>query len=303
VVICVSANPSLDQIVVTDGFRIGGQTKPKRWTVAPGGGAVRVAGILAQLGVPVVTTGLRGGGAGGWHADLMDRMGLKQDFVRIAGETRGKVFVLDEKQGLLFEIPGHGPVVTPEECDELVARVSALVSEGDWVVISGSLPYSADPALYSRLVRAGHENGARVAVDTRREPLRDALSAVPDIWKPNAAELQDAIGRGVDPVAQCERGTSILLSEGSNGALLFRPGRTPRRFTPPRRPPWNPAGSGTALLAATVAALHGGAGWDEAVSQGLAAGVANMRYDVAGFATRNDVAELMPHVSIDDESD
>jgi 1-phosphofructokinase family hexose kinase len=302
VVICVSANPSLDQIIVTDGFHLGGMVKPKRWTVAPGGGAVRVAGIVRQLGVDVIATGLRGGGAGDWHERLMDRMGIPQDFVPIAGESRGKVFVLDENKGLLFEIPGPGPEVTAAECDALVAKVSSLAAEGDWVVISGSLPYIADPALYSRLVKAAHEAGARVAVDTRHEPLRDALSARPEIWKPNASEMQDAIARGIDPVAQCESGTAILLSEGSNGALLFLPGTPPRRFTPPVRRPWNPAGSGTALLAGTVAGLHRGLGWDEAVAQGLAAGVANMRYDVAGFATQSDVDELCSLVAILEES-
>jgi fructose-1-phosphate kinase PfkB-like protein len=128
-----------------------------------------------------------------------------------------------------------------------------------------------------------------------------ALNEVPELWKPNAEELAEAMALGLDPVEQCDRGSTIIMSEGRYGALLLRDDAPPRRYSPPARRPWNPAGSGNALLATTVAALHGQADWDTALRAGLAAGVANLRHDIPGFATYAEVEELSPLVIVGDE--
>jgi tagatose 6-phosphate kinase len=300
VIICVSANPSLDQILVTNGFSVGGKIEPLRWTVSPGGSGVRIGFVAHQLGAPVVVTGFRGGGSGAWHERLMDAAGVKQDFVNIAAETRGTVLILEEHNGFLVELPGPVPSVSPEDPDRLLGKLKALTGKGDWVILSGRLPKDAPVDLYAQLIRTAHGVGAKVAVDARGPALMAALREAPELWKPNAAEMEEALAGGLDPVAQCGLGTTILLSEGKRGALLLRPARAVR-FSPPPRRPWNPAGSGNALLAATVAALHGGASWEDAVRDGLAAGVANMRYDAAGHVTLEEVRELAHRVTMSEE--
>jgi 1-phosphofructokinase family hexose kinase len=301
VIVCVSANPSLDQILVTSGLALGGKVEPTRWTVSPGGSGVRIAFVAQQLGAPVCVTGFRGGGAGQWHARLLDGAGVSQDFVEIDAETRGTVLILDEERGFLVELPGQVPAIAPEDPQRLAEKLGTLCGEGDWVVLSGRLPGNAPASLYATLTRVAHGRGAKVAVDARGEPLLEALHAVPELWKPNSEEMEEAMAAGIDPGAQCESGTTILLTEGKRGALLLRPGRA-LRFGPPPRRPWNPAGSGNALLAATIATLQEGASWEDAVRTGLAAGVANMRHDVAGFVTREEVESLAPRVTMADQT-
>ena len=300
VIICVSANPSLDQILVTTGFALGGKVEPTRWTVSPGGSGVRIAVVARQMGAPTVVTGFRGGEAGAWHARLMDSAGLNHDFVQIEGETRGTVLILDETMGLMVELPGPAPAVSPEDTERLLAKIRDLANKGDWVIVSGLLPANANDDLYADITHTAHSEGALVAVDARGPSLISALHAVPDLWKPNTTEMEEALAAGIDPVTQCEAGTTILISEGKRGALLLQKGRA-LRFSPPPRRPWNPAGSGNALLAATVAALQEGTSWEEAVRDGLAAGVANMRYDDAGYVTREEVIALAPHVTMTEE--
>lgn len=300
-IICVSASPSLDQILVTRAFAMGGKVEPIRWTVVPGGSGVRIANVAHQMGAPVVATGFRGGGAGAWHARLMEHAGFAHDFVEIDAETRGTVLILDETEGLLVELPGPAPHVTPEDVQHLEEKVTSLTNDGDWVILSGRLPQGAPVDLYARLTFAAHERGGQVAVDARGEPLLAALDEEPEVWKPNADEMKDAIGHGLDPVTQCERGTTILLSEGKFGALLLRAGHRPRRFSPPARQPWNPAGSGNSLLAAAIASIHEGQDWDTAICRGLAAGVANMSHDIAGYVTVGEVMELAGLVVITEE--
>lgn len=300
-IVSISSNPSLDQILVVRGFHLGGQVHSHRWTVAPGGGAIRVARIAHEIGTPVMATGFVGGISGQVHSQLMNQAGIPHDFIKIQSDTRSKVFVLDEELGFQVEMPGPSPTVTEQEVADLLAKVSTLAGKDDWVVISGSLPNGAPVDMYSTIITKARSLGASTAVDTRGPELHAALRAVPDLWKPNAQEMEDAIQAGIDPVALCENGTTIMLSEGANGVLLFCEGCTPRRFTPPSRQPWNPIGSGSALLAATVAALDNDLSWEEAVTRGLAAGVANMSHDIIGFATGEEIAELSKQVSVSDE--
>lgn len=302
-IICVCPNPSLDQILVLRHFRCDGKEEPVRWTVSAGGASVRMAEVVRQMGAPVVATGFLGGHAGAWAGSLMESEGLPHDFIRIGSETRGRVMILDEENGLSVEMPGPAPRVTSEETAALMAKVEHLCGKGDWVVLAGEVPPGAPEDLYALLTRAAHERGARVAVDLRGRPLMAALREVPEIWKPNAQEMEEAMALGLDPVEQCERGTTIIMSEGRYGAVLLRARSAPRRFSPPSRRPWNPAGSGNALLATTVAALHGQAEWDTALRAGLAAGVANLRHDLPGFATYAEVEELSPLVVVGDEPD
>lgn len=299
-IICVSANPSLDQILVTSGFALGGKVEPTGWTVSPGGSGVRIGFVARQMGAPTVVTGFRGGGAGEWHARLMDDAGLNNDFVLIDGETRGTVLILDENKGFLVELPGQAPATSPDDTERLLAKVRDLANKGDWVVVSGRLPANAEADLYSEIIQAARSKGALVALDAHGPAMISALKAVPDLWKPNSSEMEAAMAAGIDPVVQCDAGTTILLSEGKRGALLLQKNRA-IRFTPPPRRPWNPAGSGNALLAATVAALHEGTSWEEAVRDGLAAGVANMRYAIAGYVTREEVKALAPRVTMTEE--
>lgn len=296
-IVCVCANPSLDQILVTSGFSLGGKVEPTRWIVSPGGSGVRIGFVAHQLGAPVVVTGFLGGGAGKWHTRLMDESNVRHDLVEIPDEIRGTVLILEEGKGLLVEMPGPAPQIGPEDPERLLKKVQDLIHKDDWLVISGSLPRNAPPSLYGKIVKVCHSAGAKVAVDARGLELTEALREAPELWKPNAAEMEEAMDSGIDPVAQCELGTTILLSEGKRGALLLRPGQA-IRFSPPPRRPWNPAGSGNAMLAATITALHASKPWEEAVRYGLAAGVANMKHDVAGYVTVDDVESLAERVSM-----
>jgi len=303
VILCVCANPSLDQILVVRDFRCDGKEEPVRWTVSPGGATVRMAEIIRQMGAPVVATGFLGGRAGEWHGSLLEESGLPHDFVRITDETRGRVMILDEQDGLRVELPGPPPKVTEGEVAALLHKVEGLCGKGDWVLLAGEVPHGAPTDIYARLARVAHGRGAKVAVDLRGEALMAALKEMPEIWKPNAQEMQEAMTLGLDPVEQCEKGTNIVMSEGRYGAVLLRDAFRPRRFSPPARRAWNPAGSGNALLATTVAALHGQADWDTALRAGLAAGVANLRHDIPGFASYDEVKELSPLVTVGDEPD
>ena len=129
-----------------------------------------------------------------------------------------------------------------EEVASLERTLIDVVSEGDTVMLSGSLAPGLPDDEYARLVRQLREKKAWVGVDTSDAPLR-ALAAefdtsAPDFLKPNAEELgqltgrnglelEDAAGRGEleavrdAALALRERGVGeVLVTLGGAGAVL-----------------------------------------------------------------------------------
>ena len=93
------------------------------------------------------------------------------------------------------------------------------------VVLSGSLPVGLPADAYARLVDVAHAHGARVVVDADGAALRDAVTAGPEVVKPNRHELLSATGctdvaAGVAAL-RALGARDVVVSDGAEGLLLF----------------------------------------------------------------------------------
>lgn len=137
--------------------------------------------------------------------------------VSIAGLTRSNIAVV-EPDGTLTKINAAGP--------ELSARESALLLDtvrgsagADWIACCGSLPPGLEDRWYAELVTRAREAGARVALDASGPALAAALPARPDVVKPNAAELAEAVGRPLATLGDAVKAAEELVGRGA-GAVL-----------------------------------------------------------------------------------
>ena len=71
-----------------------------------------VARVLKELGWPALATGFIGGRNGEEIVSRVDDEGIKHDFVRVRGETRLCIKVMDPVNGTQTEINENGPRVT-----------------------------------------------------------------------------------------------------------------------------------------------------------------------------------------------
>ena len=263
----VAANPSLDRFLWVDRLRPGALHRVRRVESLPSGKGVNVGRILAGWGHGVVVTGFVAGQVGRDLEEDARRAGMEPRFLHLAGgETRINTKVLDE-EGRLTELNEPGPPLTPSDAGRLLEQVVDLArpSAGapGWLVLSGSLPPGAPPALYHDMTGAVRtvNPAVRVAVDTSGEPLRHAVAARPDLVKLNRAEFQElGTARSPAALATLTRGR-VVVTLGPEGAVFHRAGDP--------APLWvkadpvrvvNPNGCGDVLLAAL---LHGSTrGWD-----------------------------------------
>ncbi|MEY9877464.1 1-phosphofructokinase [Streptacidiphilus sp. MAP12-33] len=228
-IVTITPNPSLDRTYELPSLAAGTVNRATADRVDPGGKGVNVARALTAAGHPSTAVLPLGGPAGERLAALLRQQGIAVAAVPVVGETRTNVS-LAAADGSLTKVNAPGPQLSAEESTALLA--AARGTEAAWLACCGSLPRGLAPRWYAELVAQVHAGGARIALDTSGPALTAALTARPDVVKPNAEELAEATGRTLATVGDAlaaaqelrERGAvQVLASLGGDGMLLVGP--------------------------------------------------------------------------------
>ncbi|KAF1026738.1 MAG: Tagatose-6-phosphate kinase [Burkholderia plantarii] len=288
-IVTVTPNPALDQTVRVAHLALGGVNQAASLEFNAGGKGVNVAGCLADYGIATIATGLLGSEGSSAFDALFAGKRITDRFVRIAGQPRINVKLVDAARGETTDINLASAAVSPDAVAALEAQLAALAEPGRWFVLAGSLPPGIGADFYRRMTRRLHAAGARVALDTSGAPLAQVLAAtdpaeLPDLMKPNRDELEAVLGRPLaDRQALCEAACALVargvrhvaVSLGEHGALGVSAAGGERsgtagavydgfRAAPLRVPVASTVGAGDAFVAGLVASLVEGRGWAEA---------------------------------------
>lgn len=226
-ILTVTPNPSLDRTYEVPALDRGEVLRATGERMDPGGKGVNVSRAVAAAGAPLAVLPL-GGAPGALVAELLDAQGISVDPVPVAGQTRSNI-ALAEPDGTLTKINAPGPELTPEEAESLLTVVGERSTGADWIACCGSLPRGLAPSWYAELVARAHAAGARIALDTSGPALLAALRERPDVVKPNAEELAEAVGRPLVTVGDAVKAAeelrdlgarAVLASLGADGQLL-----------------------------------------------------------------------------------
>jgi 1-phosphofructokinase len=269
VIITVTPNPSLDLTYSLLGALDEDVLRATSSTLEASGKGVNVSRALVRAGLPTSAVLPAGGATGRYLTELLRDEGVAFEATAQAGATRINTTVL--RQGapaLKFNGPGEG--LSASERTELLAATTRALDDARgepflWLAICGSLPRGVDGSLVSELVAVAQSYGASCAVDASGDALSAALSSGADLVAPNRRELAE-VEAGIEPEGDdleafaqsartlaLARGTSLLISLGSEGALYADATHLVHGWAPPLSPV-NPAGAGDALFAGWLSA-------------------------------------------------
>ncbi|MDX2602760.1 1-phosphofructokinase [Streptomyces caniscabiei] len=227
-ILTVTPNPSLDRTYEVPSLDRGEVIRATGERMDPGGKGVNVSRAVAAAGRRTVAVLPLGGAPGALVADLLDAQGIEVARVAVAGATRSNI-ALAEADGVLTKINAPGPELTAAERELLLETVRAQSADASWIACCGSLPRGLAPSWYAELVARAHAAGARIALDTSGPALLAALRERPDVVKPNAGELAEAVGRPLTTVGDAVKAAeelremgaaAVLASLGADGQLL-----------------------------------------------------------------------------------
>lgn len=308
VITVVTLNPAVDKTYRVPFLQPGRVHRVGKPSVCPGGKGINVAKVLKCLGLAVRVTGFVGGGTGDFILHGLDRLGIPHRMVRIPGETRTCLNILEEKGGMQTELLESGPPVPKGKWEALKETVAVLAEGSSVVVFSGSLPPGLATDVYRELVLIVQARNAKAVVDAGGAPLARALEARPFTVKPNGAEMAALFQREemsdserLDALREWNRkGIPIAcVTLGKRGALASVDGRV-FRVIPPGIEAVNPVGSGDAFAAGLAAGIHRGEGIEETLALATAAAVSNAMQLKAGEVDVNQVLSLKEKVRVAD---
>jgi 1-phosphofructokinase len=305
-VVTVALNPVVDWTIWVPDFEPGKVNRVQREQTDAGGKAVNVASFLADYGLLVAVTGLRGRANREIFRDFLAVKGIADRFVEIPGATRTGIKILDPAQGQTTDINFPGLPPAAADLETLTQVLRELAVECDWFVLSGRLPPGVSPALYGELIRTLRGAGRRAVLDTSGEALRQGVAAAPVLIKPNLTELSELVGRELSTDAEIldvaqglqRRGIEyVVVSMGARGALFSGPGGAVSAV-PPRVEVASTVGAGDALLAGAIAGLRRGLALPEIARLATAFAAGALSQVAHGLPPPEAVADLARQVRV-----
>jgi tagatose 6-phosphate kinase len=295
VILVVAVNPALDVTHHVDSVDWSGVNRPSAVRASAGGKGLNVARVLRALGDDVLLVGLAGGTAGNAVRSALSAADVPAVFAETAGETRRTFAVVDTGRGETAIFNEPGPLVSAAEFADMTALYVGALSRSSAVVLSGSLAPGLPASSYADLIAMATDARVPVLLDTSGEALLAGVAARPAIVKPNLAELDAAVGRGLPAAGRPgrvataaaaaaglrDRGAdAVVVTLGADGMLAVTADGSWVATTTPVS--GNPTGAGDAVAAALARGLVRGSPWPDRLAEAAALGAAAVAAPVAG---------------------
>ncbi len=306
VILTVTPNASIDKTYVVEGFGVDRMHRPKEWRSTPGGKGINVLRVFRELGGTGVATGFVGGRVGDAIAEGLSAEGIRHDMIRVAGESRLCIKIMDPKSGTQTEVNEVGPEISPTEVEQLTGKIGELMGSAEYVVLCGNVPPGVPVSFYGDIIRLAKIRGIKAVLDASEEQLKDAIKAGPYIVKPNVAELSQLAERELMTLEEiCSAAKSLkqygvgiaAVTMGRSGAVVTD-GVRAWQAVPPEIEFASAVGSGDSFIAGFLQVLASEGSLAEALALGTAAGAANATSYGAGFCSKSSIMDVVRGVSL-----
>ena len=271
----LTTNPSIDYIMRIDEFTHGATLRSKASEMYPGGKGIMVSKLLKNLGDNPVNIGFLGGFTGDFIKNELEKLGIKESFTEIKGDSRINVKLKYQDE---TEINAEGPHIDEDEVENFFASLKE-VKEDDLLVISGSLPKSLDKDFYKEVIR---RISCKFTIDIANKEVLDYLKYKPVLVKPNKEELGKIFETEIETDEEIvyyarklnELGAeNVIVSLGGEGSIFVDKDRV-LKASPITGKLVNSVGAGDSMVAGFVYGLSHDLSKKDAYKLAVASGTA-----------------------------
>lgn len=300
----LTLNPCLDFIFSLEELETGIINRVANPEIHAGGKGINVSIILARLGFPVIALGFLGGRNGLTILNQVEREGVTPSFVPINEENRTNIKIRN-RSGVTTELNSRGPMIQKKEFKEIIRKLEPL-TQGDYLVLSGSIPEGLPVTVYRDLIINLKARGVRVIVDASGDLLKHTIEGKPFLIKPNREELaslfdvKNPADLDEDKVVMymktlIDRGVeNVIVSLGHDGALLMSKDHQLYAARPPKIEVISAVASGDSLIAGFLAEYIKTNDLELALKFGVATGTATSAQKWLAFP--EDIERIRPQI-------
>ena len=307
-IITVTLNPALDKTISVSRLMINGVNRVEDTRLDAGGKGINVSKSVKALGGETLAMGILGGESGLYIQHSMDKMGIPSKFCFVDAPTRTNIKIVDNSMHTSTNINERGEPVDEDTLQKVFENVKQEAKPGDTVIVAGTNPPGTCENLLANWTRELKAMGVTVCLDCTGACMRNALSACPDLIKPNKGELEEICGRrlyfDVDVIAAAktliEEGVGrVAVSLGAEGALFITEDQVLRVYGL-KVPVISTVGSGDGMMAALAYYLQEGMEWREAALRSVAVSAAQVMRPGSEPALLADAEALLEQVVVDE---
>lgn len=300
----LTLNPALDKTVVIPGFQVNSVNRIVSLRLDPGGKGINVSKVIQKMGGTSRATALLGGSTGQLIREMLEQQGIDVDCVKIPGQTRTNLKVVDPDRKTNTDINEPGCALSAEQTQSIYHHFLEQVQAGDIVVLAGSVPVDTKPDIYAQYITACRRLGAKVFLDADGALFAQGVLACPYLIKPNNDELSRFVGHPLESLEEIKEAAltltatgirKVVVSMGGQGALyvtkdicLYAPALSV--------PVGSTVGAGDSVVAALALAEEQELSAADALALATATGAANVMCSGTQAADREKINALLPQV-------
>ena len=277
----LTVNPSIDYNLEIENFLPGRVNRSNCEKIIPGGKGINVSTVLKNLGIPNIALGFTAGFTGEKIQSLLNEQNITTDFIKLPSrDSRINVKLHSDTE---TDINGNGPVIDKDSLDKLFSKLNSL-SNGDILVLAGSIPSTIPKTLYSDIMKSLSSKGIRFIVDATGSLLMNCLEQKPFLIKPNNFELSEIFNieikerKDAIPWAkqlQKNGAQNVLVSMAEKGAILCTSDGQILESDAPNGTVVNSVGAGDSMVAGFLYGLEKTKDFSVALKKGILAGSAS----------------------------
>lgn len=293
----ITLNPSIDYIVRLDKLTTGITNRTTSEEYYYGGKGINVSLVLAELDLDSTAYGFVAGFTGKAIENGIRNDHIITDFIKLKeGISRINIKI---KAGEETEINGQGPHISEEELERLLQKIDRL-SNGDTLILAGSIPNTMPDDVYERMMERIKYKDVRIVVDATKQLLVNSLKYKPFLIKPNRQELSEIFNVEVKTEDDIEHyakelqkmgARNVLISLGGDGAMLIDENGSKHKAGVLKEKVINTVGSGDSMVAGFTAGYVKTGDYAYALKLGSVCG--NATAFLPGLATKEKINELL----------
>jgi len=281
-ILTLTLNPAIDKTVILKNFKSSLTYIKDEELPSAGGKGVNVARALKTLGFQTVNTGFLGGCSGILFERFLKQEKIISDFIKVKGETRTNLTILDPMSKKSTRILKEGPAISQREVAGLKKKFQSYLKKSSVVIIAGRNAFKVPDTLYQQLILAAKKQGIPTLLDASGKALKYGLKARPTILKINRQEAASVLSRKLATISDSKKAVEkfhnmgikvVLITLGAKGVLGSN--QHERHFMrSPKIVVLNSVGCGDSFTAGFISAYLKKKTFKESLACGLAAGCA-----------------------------
>lgn len=224
----LTLNPALDYTIKLENLYLGKINITKETEILPGGKGINVSSVLKNLEIESIAIGFISGFTGKEIERKLNENNIKTEFIELENQSsRINIKIIEKTKETAINT--KGPNILEEDIEKLYKKIEKI-EDGDFLVLSGSIPNGIDQDIYEKICEKLKNKNIKIIVDSTNDLLLKTLKFKPFLIKPNKPELEEIFKTKIKSKQEAikyaqalqEKGAkNIIVSMGEEGAIFL----------------------------------------------------------------------------------